>query len=120
MSSEIPSYLREALSQFQGMEDIALQMLCEFQEATPSMLEKIRASIASKNATELEHAAHKLKGSLSYFRNEIFTASAQKLETLGAKNSFENAEIIFSQLEKQLQELLLAINNFLSTKRTVQ
>jgi HPt (histidine-containing phosphotransfer) domain-containing protein len=71
----------------------------------PTLTGNIRAAITAGNARDLEHAAHKLKGSIGILHADAAVALTQQLEDLGRSAQLAGSEILFTQLEQALAEL---------------
>ena len=74
-------------------------MLTELTEMTNTLREALKAG----NAQALEHAAHRLKGSVSIFGATLATETALQLEKIGRSGDLRDAARVWTVLEKQLQ-----------------
>jgi PAS domain S-box-containing protein len=94
-----------ALSRVGGDAELLKEVVELFLDDYPSTFEKIKAAIASRNATALEHHAHSLKGSVSTFgANRAFEA-AFTLEKQGRSGDLSGAQEGLQQLELALDAL---------------
>jgi PAS domain S-box-containing protein len=94
-----------ALSRVGGDVDLLKEVVELFLDDYPSTFEKIKAAVASRNATALEHHAHSLKGSVSTFgANRAFEA-AFSLEKQGRSGDLSSAPEGLVQLEQALEAL---------------
>lgn len=94
-----------ALSRVGGDVDLLKEVVELFLDDYPSTLEKIKAAVASHNASALEHSAHSLKGSVSTFgANRAFEA-AFSLEKQGRSGDLTGASEGLLQLEQALEAL---------------
>lgn len=71
------------LSRFEGMEDVALQVVANFCEELPRMLAAVEGSIADGDLRRLEIAAHTLKGALATLNVDSAREQAFVLEQAG-------------------------------------
>jgi len=94
-----------ALSRVGGDVDLLKEVVELFLDDYPSTFENIKAAVASRNATALEHHAHSLKGSVSTFgANRAFEA-AFTLEKQGRSGDLTGAQDGLLQLEQALEAL---------------
>jgi CheY-like chemotaxis protein len=94
-----------ALNRVGGDVELLKEVVELFLDDYPSTFEKIRAAVASRDATALEHHAHSLKGSVSTFgANRAFEA-AFTLEKQGRGGDLTGAQEGLAQLEQALQAL---------------
>jgi CheY-like chemotaxis protein len=94
-----------ALSRVGGDIELLKEVVELFLDDYPSTFEKIRAAVASRDATSLEHHAHSLKGSVSTFgANRAFEA-AFTLEKQGRSGDLSDAPEGLLQLEQALEAL---------------
>ena len=85
---------------------VAEQMITDHR----SLLKNIDVAISKKEWTELEKAAHKIKGALSIFGDSISIECSQRLEELGRKGSksmgiAKKAEADFCLLQERVKKL---------------
>jgi len=94
-----------ALSRVGGDVELLKEVVELFLDDYPSTFENIKAAVASRNATALEHHAHSLKGSVSTFgANRAFEA-AFTLEKQGRSGDLAGAQDGLLQLEQALEAL---------------
>jgi PAS domain S-box-containing protein len=94
-----------ALSRVGGDVELLKEVVELFLDDYPSTFEKIKAAVASSNASALEHHAHSLKGSVSTFgANRAFEA-AFTLEKQGRSGDLTGAQDGLLQLEQALEAL---------------
>jgi CheY-like chemotaxis protein len=94
-----------ALSRVGGDLDLLKEVAELFLDDYPSTFEKIKAAVASRDATALEQHAHSLKGSVSTFgANRAFEA-AFTLEKQGRSGDMTGASDGLRQLEQALEAL---------------
>ena len=111
MNSGNPPFDREKfLLQFQGMEDLAQDAVGSFLQSLPQMIGAVEKAILDKNSMQLEIAAHSLKGAVSNFFAEPSQLRAWQLEQMGHTKIFDKAEIIFSELRAELDQLVFCLS----------
>jgi PAS domain S-box-containing protein len=94
-----------ALTRVGGDLELLKEVVELFLDDYPSTFEKIKAAVAGRNATALEHHAHSLKGSVSTFgANRAFEA-AFTLEKQGRSGDLTGAQEGLLQLEQALEAL---------------
>jgi PAS domain S-box-containing protein len=94
-----------ALTRVGGDLELLKEVVELFLDDYPSTFEKIKAAVATRNATALEHHAHSLKGSVSTFgANRAFEA-AFTLEKQGRSGDLTGAPDGLLQLEQALEAL---------------
>jgi len=94
-----------ALSRVGGDVELLKEVVELFLDDYPSTFEKIKAAVANRNAKDLEHHAHSLKGSVSTFgANRAFEA-AFTLEKQGRSGDLTDATDGLLQLEQALEAL---------------
>src|SRR3984957_12284279 len=94
-----------ALSRVGGDVELLKEVVELFLDDYPSTFEKIKAAVASRNATALEHAAHSLKGSGSTFGASRAFEAAFTLEKQGRSGDLADAQESLLQLEQALEAL---------------
>jgi HPt (histidine-containing phosphotransfer) domain-containing protein len=99
----------EALERIGGDESL-LQELCQiFLSGYPNLLEKLRDAVVLGDALALQHAAHSLKGELSYLSAPQATSLARLIEDMGRGGDLTSASSSLAKLEQSLSLLHLAI-----------
>lgn len=91
--------------QFDGIEDVAFQAIDAFLEALPEMLNSIEIAIEKNCNSDLERAAHTLKGALSNFYAEPSRLNAWRLEEMGHSGEIDQAKSVFFQLVSEVDKL---------------
>jgi len=111
-TSQTISSRRELLSEFDGDEELMQRVIDLFTENTPEVLSTIRESIARRDATGLERAAHKLLSSLGTFGGKAAREFALSLEEQGRRGNFEGVEEKFANLEREINKVYNALGEF--------
>jgi two-component system sensor histidine kinase/response regulator len=84
-----------------GMGDIIPRLIEIFLETAPRDIEKAVAALRSSQATDLEEAAHKLKGSCSNLGAARLRDLCQQLEKLGRNGSLQTAPELLASVEEE-------------------
>jgi len=94
-----------ALSRVGGDFDLLKEVVELFLDDYPQALDKIRAAIAQRDPTGVEHHAHSLKGSVSTFGAQGAFEAALALEKKGRSGDLSGVDDGLSKLEYALQVL---------------
>ncbi len=92
--------------QFEGDEEILVEMIKNFQNSCPNLLKSLRSSVEEKDADKLSLSAHTFKGVFSNFFAEEAVKLAYELEMCGRKGQLENSQSLLERLERELALLL--------------
>jgi two-component system, sensor histidine kinase and response regulator len=84
-----------------GMGDIIPRLIEIFLETAPRDLEKASAAVCSSQATDLEEAAHKLKGSCGNLGAMRLRDLCQRLEKLGRDGTLQAAPELLASIEEE-------------------
>lgn len=82
-------------------------------EECPSMLSEIARAVKEGNASDLQRASHKMKGSVLQFSARKAAAIAGTLEEMGSRGSMEGAAQEYARLETEVAALLQALKAML-------
>ncbi|KAB8027383.1 ATP-binding protein [Fluviispira multicolorata] len=93
------------LTNFQGMNDLAIKTIDDFLIDLPKYISKIKKSIQKNDSKELEISAHTLNGILSYFYAEKSRYFVKKLEEMGQRKKLISAQEILTMLNLELVNL---------------
>jgi two-component system, sensor histidine kinase and response regulator len=97
-----------------GMSDIIPRLIEIFLETAPRDIEKAATALRGSDATELEEAAHKLKGSCGNLGAARLRDLCQQLEKLGREGSLQAAPELLASVEDEFgrvrTELVAALN----------
>ncbi len=94
-----------ALTRVGGDVELLREVAELFLDDYPSTFEKIKAAVAARNATALEHHAHSLKGSVSTFGASRAFEAALALERQARSGDLSGAQDGLLQLEQALEAL---------------
>jgi HPt (histidine-containing phosphotransfer) domain-containing protein len=92
-----------------------IQFLAElaelFLQDYPRLMEEMRHSIRLSNHSDLERAAHTLKGRLAFFGVNAMRDKAFGLEMMGRERNSTNAVQALAEIESAMEGLLLEFNS---------
>jgi two-component system sensor histidine kinase/response regulator len=94
------------------------ELIAIFAADCPRALAEIRDAISRGDAEGLNRAAHAFRGAAANFGNGRAFDEALKLEGLGRKQDFIEAEISFAALESAAHELLATLASFVQSEDT--
>lgn len=107
------SYDKKAfLVSFEGMEALAKETVQSFLAILPILVATIEIAVRSRNAADLEQAAHSLKGSVSNFYAEPSRLLLWQLEQLGHGMVTPQADDVFEELKLELERLSADLKKF--------
>lgn len=95
----------ELLNRLDGDEQLLGELIEMFFAEAGPLLEKVQEAITSRDASALDRAAHKLKGTVSIFGSRSATQAAQALEGMGHDRNLENAGEAFRELTQRMEAL---------------
>lgn len=75
--------------------------------------EMVESAVSGNSAQELKEAAHRLKGSLSYFGDTAPLALTKSLEHMGKAGNLEGAQALCAELQEKLSGLNASLNSLL-------
>lgn len=73
-------------------------------ESSLDNVKRIEVALANNDASELEHAAHSLKGASGQFGAKRLSELAMKIELFGKETEFDKAKNIFDELKDARDE----------------
>jgi CheY-like chemotaxis protein len=76
-----------------------------FAAESTKLMKRISNAITNKDTSELQRAAHTLKGSIRIFGAESAAAAAMRLETMGRDENLLDAEQAWQELVKEIERL---------------
>jgi two-component system, sensor histidine kinase and response regulator len=103
-----------ALARVEGDVELLKELVAVFLTELPEMLTNLREAVTAGDATAIERAAHKLKGSLGNFAAQPAFEAILKLEVLGRDGTLSEAEPAYAELEKEINRLKSAMANLSS------
>jgi len=102
---------------FRGMEDLAIESIFSFLNILPGMLKAIEDAAGARHASNLELAAHSLKGTVSTFHAETVEILAWKLEQMGHSQVITDTESVIKELKSELEKLKAELNAWVTDAR---
>jgi two-component system sensor histidine kinase/response regulator len=93
------------IERFGGDESLLLELVAIFLKDCPDQLVDLRQAVAEADATALQAAAHRLRGSAANFGPSPVVNTAQRLELLGGASELAEARGLFAQLEGEMAAL---------------
>jgi HPt (histidine-containing phosphotransfer) domain-containing protein len=106
------------MANFRGMEDLAYEAIASLLSALPSLISRVDEAIRLKNASELELAAHTLKGAISNFYAEPSEHLASKLEQIGHAQRTAGADRVHLEMKIELEGLRYALESLLNERKS--
>ena len=92
-----------------GDRDLFVEMIHIFLEEAPKQVQALRKFIDTKDASNVEHAAHRLKGDLSYLNARNAAEYARTLEDAGHNGDLTQAGATVAALEAELEVIFDAM-----------
>jgi CheY-like chemotaxis protein len=108
-ASALPLDWQQALDQLEGNDALLRHMVQLFLEECPKRLRDIHNAITQANASQLQRAAHTLKGSAGILAAGPVVAAALQLETMGRAGELRHAADAWGALEVAMAQLLPAL-----------
>ncbi|MGH9701594.1 MAG: Hpt domain-containing protein [Candidatus Acidiferrales bacterium] len=102
----------------EGDLDLLGELAGVFLRECPAMMDTMRAAVAERNPTEVEKAAHKLKGCVGVFTDRGPFECALHLEMMGRENNLTAADHTLCELENQIRVFTAEMNKCLSKPGT--
>jgi CheY-like chemotaxis protein len=96
----------QILEQTGANEETLKEIVELFTAESAKLMKRIRDAITSEDASELQRAAHTLKGSIRIFGAERAAAAALRLETMGRNENLVDAEQAWQVLVKEIERLM--------------
>jgi CheY-like chemotaxis protein len=99
----------QVLKQIGGGDENLKEIVELFAVESKKLMEKIRDAITNEDPSELQRAAHTLKGSISLFGVKCPAAAALRLEIMGRDKNLAGAEQAWLKLMKEVERLILKL-----------
>jgi HPt (histidine-containing phosphotransfer) domain-containing protein len=97
--------LKESLERMNGDWDLFREVVGMLTAESSRLLAEIRNAISVGDLIRLNCAAHNLKGAVGNFGARDAFEAALKLEMLGKQGELEDAPLIYTALEKEIERL---------------
>jgi len=94
-----------------GDKELFIDMIQIFLEEAPKQIQALRISIDTKDAGNVEQAAHRLKGDLGYLNARNAVEYARTLEAAGHDADLTQADTTLAALEAELQMIFAAMRS---------
>jgi CheY-like chemotaxis protein len=94
-----------ALYRLGGNLDLMKEAALMFLDAYPSLLASVRSAFTAREASSLELASHKLKGSISNFGAVNACNLAYKLELMGRDSRLDKDDTLVTELELEVERV---------------
>jgi CheY-like chemotaxis protein len=98
--------------QVEGEPDFVQETIAMYLDDTPSLIETIRGAITRRQADELKHAAHTLKGNSNSLGARRMGALSLGLEKLGRGGDVESAPPLLAELECEFERVRQALQSW--------
>jgi PAS domain S-box-containing protein len=103
---------RDKILERTGADEETLKEIVElFVTESAKLMERIRDAVTNEDASELQKAAHTLRGSIRIFGAERAAAAALRLETMGHDKNLVGAEEAWQVLVKEIERLRPLLND---------
>ncbi|MBI2949777.1 MAG: response regulator [Verrucomicrobia bacterium] len=112
--SVTPNSLDAFLNYLGGDRTLFQTMARSFLDQYPALLERLRHAVQTKNALEVQRAAHRIGGTMTYFDPAKSGKIAQRLEEMGRQNTLSEAEDSLRELERTVTQLAEKLEEFLT------
>jgi len=96
---------QQVLKNVGGSTETLQAVLALFTEECPKLMEGIQQAIAKRDCATLQRLAHTLKGTIQIFGVEQHAATALRMETLGREENLPDAEGLWPELVKEIDQL---------------
>lgn len=100
-----PIDMKEVMEILDGDKELLIECFDELLNSMPQTLAEIQSAIEQGNASSLDEAAHKLKGSLKYIAAGTAADVAHQLETMGKEENLILADNIFPTLCEECEKV---------------
>ena len=101
-----------ALENLAGDQALLLELCESFEQEANQLIQKADFAMQAGKSTELNSAAHSLKGAMMFLNPEAAIRTAQELESQAAMNNLEAAKPPLQQLHGQLASVLQLVRSF--------
>jgi HPt (histidine-containing phosphotransfer) domain-containing protein len=102
---------KQALSRLGGLEDLLIEVLQMMRTESVKIHAQMYAALARRDATELERAAHTLKGSASLVGARDLEARLSRIEELTATSNFDAVAKELSEIDRQFNALKCCLDD---------
>ncbi|MBE7444664.1 MAG: Hpt domain-containing protein [Planctomycetia bacterium] len=106
----------DALEIMSGDDEFLKELAEIFIDDFPEQTSKIKEAIHSHDSSALEKAAHKLKGAVANFGNNVVFTAALNLEMMGRENRWDDVEETYGGLMREAERLAYELREFVKSK----
>ena len=103
----------QVLNDYKGDEDILAELIRDFVDDYPNLLDEISTSLKEINYEDLERSAHTLKGMICYFHSPELENLAYSIENSGNSKTTDGCEDNLVELKEKLEFLKGELSNLL-------
>jgi len=107
----------EALARVAGNETVFAEIVHAFLQDLPTLLQELQSAVAAGDAERASRAAHRLRGSASFFEAEPLTKAAQRLEATARTGDLSGADGARREIEDEARRLAEALTIVQGRKR---
>uniref|UniRef100_UPI0030D7E021 Hpt domain-containing protein n=1 Tax=uncultured Rubinisphaera sp. TaxID=1678686 RepID=UPI0030D7E021 len=100
------------------LEDLLKKIIEAFLTEYCIWMTQIKNAITSKDPVALRNTAHTLKGAARSLGACTTSSTALELETLGQQENFEEAEMVYAELEDIISQLVKEIKGYIQTENS--
>lgn len=111
---------KRILANIEGDNELLKELCNDFLKNSKGNIKKIKAAIKNKDASALTEAAQMLKAAASTLYAERLKVVAFTLEKIGQSASLENADMTFSKLETEMEQLEKKLSEEVSIKDQIE
>lgn len=101
-----------SLARLGGNPDLFAEIVVLFLEDAPQLLKRARDGLVQQNLSELERAAHSLKGLSVNFDATQLVSAASRLEQMARARDLERAAACLPELEREFARLQTELQAF--------
>ena len=94
---------------------LIVELIEIFESEAESMLAELRRSLTAKDGKGVQHAAHRLRGSLRIFGARRALDVVVDLESMGRDGSLDNAAARLNELERETHDAREILQSYRST-----
>ena len=110
--------VEEALLIVENDADLLKKIIEAFLTEYCIWMTQIKNAITSKDPVALRNTAHTLKGAARSLGACTTSSTALELETLGQQENFEEAEMVYAELEDIISQLVKEIKGYIQTENS--
>ena len=107
---------RDKIMERTGADEETLKVIVDlFNTESAKLMKRIRDAITNEDTSELQRAAHTLKGSIRIFGAERPAAAARRLEIMGREKNLADAQEAWQALVEEIQRLKPLLNDLVNS-----